>query len=129
MAGRKAETYWAKGNYQAQGYRNEPGSDDIPKGRTGEALLRADRAEVGITVGQEVPEVYSTPSTHVGHHDGHPRTVAADYYPESHILRIHFPGGAAYNYYSVSPDEWEDFQSVSSPGRWLNDNPHSYGQA
>ncbi len=106
MASSKAETYWAKGSWQAQGYRNEPGTVSVPEGRTGEALLRSDIAEISIATTGEVPEVYRpTPSTFTGHHPG-PRTVAAEYYPVSHILRISFPNsspasGGSYNYHDV----------------------------
>lgn len=131
MASAKADRWWAK-----LGYRNEPGSTDISQGRTGEALLRSDTAEIEIATTGEVPEVYSpTPSTFTGHHPG-PRTVAAEYYPVSQILRITFPNsspasGGSYNYYSVSADEWDDFRSSASPGRWIEavGRYKSYGQA
>ena len=62
--------------------------------------------------------------------------MSAEYYPVSQILRITFPqtspaSGGSYNYYSVSADEWQDFQSASSPGRFINDvlSAHSYGMA
>lgn len=131
MASRRAQTWW-----EQQNYRNEPGVAEVPKGRSGEALLASDTAEISIATTGEVPEVYRpTPSTFTGHHPG-PRTVAAEYYPVSHILRISFPNsspasGGSYNYHDVSADEWDAFKSSASPGRWIErvGNYKSYGQA
>lgn len=124
MASRKVREYWEK-----VGYRNIPASDDIPKGRTGEALLRADQANIDIEDFGEVPEVCSpTPSSN----PSDPRTSSAEYYRESQILRIYWgDNGPAYNYYDVSPTEWAGFRRRKSPGRWVNavGNYHDYGLA
>jgi hypothetical protein len=127
MASRKARAYW-----QQFGYRNiVPNDNDIPKGRTGEAIIRGDRA--AIELADEVPEVYEpTPSTYTSH-DGHPRTSRAEYYPESYILRVFWGDepGNAYNYYDVSRTEWASFRRVKSPGKYINRvlNNHTYGIA
>ena len=126
----------AAGGSRATGIRNQPGSDDIPPGRTGEALLRSDTAENQIATTGEQPEVYSpTPSTFTGHHSG-PRTLSAEYYASQALLRISFPAsspasGGSYFYHSVSPDTWEAFKSSPSPGRFINDvlRYHDYGKA
>jgi hypothetical protein len=50
-----------------------------------------------------------------------PRTVAAGYNPVSKTMTVVFRDGTFYNYYDVSPGEWENFSSSYSKGRpWLN---------
>jgi hypothetical protein len=138
MASEKAKEYWLGGSWQSQGYRNRPGSteDEIPPGRTGEALLRSDRAEVEIATSGEQPEVITTPSTFTGHHSPASRTTSAAYFPDPHILRISFPAtspasGGSYNYYDVAADEWAAFKESPSPGGWIEavGRYHSYGKA
>jgi hypothetical protein len=49
-----------------------------------------------------------------------PRTLAAGYDRETRTLRIRFREGAGYEYYDVSPQEWQNFRRVKSPGRYIN---------
>lgn len=52
---------------------------------------------------------------------GRPRTVAAGYDPRSKTMTVVFRDGTFYNYYDVTPGEWENFSSSYSKGRpWLN---------
>lgn len=61
-----------------------------------------------------------------------PRTVAAGYDRETQTMRVEWrDGGAAYNYYEITPQEWRNFRRAVSPGRWINrvGNAHPYGPA
>jgi len=50
-----------------------------------------------------------------------PRTVAAGYDPQSKTMTVVFRDGTFYNYYDVTPGEWENFSASYSKGRpWLN---------
>ena len=50
-----------------------------------------------------------------------PRTVAAGYDAARKTMTVVFRDGTFYNYYDVSPGEWESFHASYSKGRpWLN---------
>lgn len=50
-----------------------------------------------------------------------PRTVAAGYDPDRQTMTVVFRDGTFYNYYEVTPGEWEAFHASYSKGRpWLN---------
>ncbi|MEU1816106.1 KTSC domain-containing protein [Streptomyces roseifaciens] len=59
-----------------------------------------------------------------------PRTLAAGYDAHSHTLFVRFRGrrtgpamfedGVGYEYYDVTPREWETFKDNWSPGRYIN---------
>jgi hypothetical protein len=50
-----------------------------------------------------------------------PRTVAAGYDPDRQTMTVVFRDGTFYNYYEVTPGEWESFHASYSKGRpWLN---------
>jgi hypothetical protein len=50
-----------------------------------------------------------------------PRTVAAGYDEARETMTVVFRDGTFYNYYQVSPTEWESFSASFSKGRpWLN---------
>jgi len=52
---------------------------------------------------------------------GRPRTVAAGYDPNTQTMTVVFRDGTFYNYYEVSPGEWENFHaSISKGAPWLN---------
>lgn len=67
----------------------------------------------------EVPTATSNPA--------HPRTVAAAYNREETKLTIMFFDGTLYNYYSVSPEEWDNFKTAQndrgelSKGQYIKD--------
>jgi len=49
-----------------------------------------------------------------------PRTLAMGYDPETKVMRVRFREGAGYEYYDVSPREWNNMKRVKSPGRAIN---------
>lgn len=57
-----------------------------------------------------------------------PRTIAAGYDYDREILRLKFrpgassqsPGGAIYDYYGVTLEEWMEVMTTMSTGRYLN---------
>ena len=49
-----------------------------------------------------------------------PRTLAAGYDRDTQVMRVRFREGVGYNYYGVSPREWNNFKRVKSPGRAIN---------
>lgn len=50
-----------------------------------------------------------------------PRTVAAGYDEERQVMTVVFRDGTFYNYYEVTPTEWEAFHASYSKGKpWLN---------
>lgn len=50
-----------------------------------------------------------------------PRTVAAGYDPSRNTMTVVFRDGTFYNYYEVSPQEWQAFSASYSKGSpWLN---------
>lgn len=49
-----------------------------------------------------------------------PRTLAAGYDAETRTMRVRFRDGAGYEYYDVSPQTWQNFKRVRSPGRAIN---------
>ena len=50
-----------------------------------------------------------------------PRTVAAGYDEARQVLTVVFRDGTLWNYYQVTPGEWQTFHSSISKGRpWLN---------
>jgi hypothetical protein len=50
-----------------------------------------------------------------------PRTVAAGYDPYRQVMTVVFRDGTFYNYYEVTPSEWEAFHASYSKGKpWLN---------
>lgn len=49
-----------------------------------------------------------------------PRTLAAGYDRTSKTLRIRFRDGVGYEYYNVSPQTWQNFKRVKSPGKAIN---------
>lgn len=136
MASRKAEDWWQRHDWRRQGYPNEPVPASIPPGRTGEKMIRGVVAANIINANGERPEVYApTASTYTatGRVPGHARTLRAEYYADSHILRVTDWGdsGPAYNYYDVDRDTWNEFCSTESPGKYINStlNYHEYGVA
>jgi len=59
---------------------------------------------------------------------GRPRTVAAGYDPKSKTMTVVFRDGTFYNYYDVTPGEWENFSASYSKGRpWLNRKSSTQG--
>lgn len=73
--------------------------------------------------------------------DTRPRTLAAGYDEESETLFVRFRGrhtgnfqysdGIGYEYYGVSPQQWQRFRDNWSPGRYINDvlDGHPYTPA
>lgn len=57
-----------------------------------------------------------------------PRTLEAGYERETRTLRVRFRDGTPWEYYDVSPEEWQQFKRVRSPGRFINRrlNAHDY---
>ena len=50
-----------------------------------------------------------------------PRTVAAGYDTDTRTMTVVFRDGTFYNYYEVTPGEWQAFSSSLSKGKpWLN---------
>jgi hypothetical protein len=49
-----------------------------------------------------------------------PRTLAAGYDASTRTLRVRFRDGTGYEYYNVSPQTWQNFKRVKSPGRAIN---------
>jgi hypothetical protein len=49
-----------------------------------------------------------------------PRTLAAGYDRQTKTLRIRFRDGVGYEYYNVSPQTWQNFKRVKSPGKAVN---------
>jgi hypothetical protein len=123
----KSMSYW-----RSLGYINRP-VESPPAGRTGKNIIKGVRAETQ-TAGER-PQVNSSPQSTesaTGSKVGHARTVRHEYFPRAQILKVWWgssPPGPPYNYYGVSQAEFDEFTSSPSPGRWLNDNPHSYGIA
>ena len=48
-----------------------------------------------------------------------PRTVAAGYDRKENKITVVFRDGTFYNYYQVSPQEWQRFKAVVSKGRFI----------
>lgn len=48
-----------------------------------------------------------------------PRTVAAGYDPQENKITVVFRDGTYYNYYQVSPQEWQAFKARVSKGRYI----------
>lgn len=48
-----------------------------------------------------------------------PRTVAAGYDKARGVITVVFRDGTFYNYYEVSPREWQSFKSVVSKGQYI----------
>jgi hypothetical protein len=127
MPSDKSMSYW-----RSLGYINRP-VEQSPPGRTGEKIERGVLAET--QTARERPQVNDSPQSTesaTGSKVGHPRTTRHEYYPDSQIMKVWWgstPNGPPYNYYGISQDEFDEFTSSPSPGRWINDNPHSYGIA
>lgn len=51
---------------------------------------------------------------------GRPRTLAAGYDGQTHTMALVFREGAVYEYYDVTPAEWQRLKRSASPGRFLN---------
>lgn len=49
-----------------------------------------------------------------------PRTLAAGYDARTRTMRVRFRDGAGYEYYNVTPQTWQNFKRVKSPGRAIN---------
>lgn len=134
MPSDKAQEWWDRHWWRREGYINEPVPESVPPGRTGAAIVRGVQAQNQINNAGEQPETYeptASTETSTGRVPGHHRTLAAEYYPDSHILRVTSWGdpGPPYNYYNVSRDEWNTFCEVDSPGQYINAvlNFHDYG--
>lgn len=136
MASKKIAEYWKGGSWQSQGYTKEPGTAYAGKEeadaavdaansfarivRDAEEEVRQQEEEAELKKDDDV-EYYATPSTRVGHHDGHARTSSASYGHNSGVLSITFSHGVR-SYPGISEDQWESFKSASSPGRWIDSN-------
>ena len=48
-----------------------------------------------------------------------PRTVAAGYDKTENKITVVFRDGTFYNYYQVTPQEWQRFKAVVSKGRYI----------
>lgn len=48
-----------------------------------------------------------------------PRTVAAGYDRDRQVITVVFRDGTFYNYYEVTPGEWQKFKSVVSKGQYI----------
>lgn len=51
---------------------------------------------------------------------GRPRTLAAGYDGGTHTLAVVFREGALYEYYDVTPAQWQRFKRSASPGKFIN---------
>lgn len=51
---------------------------------------------------------------------GRPRTLAAGYDGLTHTMALVFREGAVYEYYDVTPAQWQRLKRSASPGRFLN---------
>lgn len=77
---------------------------------------------------QPNPDQVYAPTSTINPSD--PRTRTASYYSQTQTLVVQWgDGGTAYAYYDVTPQEWDAFQQVDSPGRFINAvlNSHNYG--
>jgi len=77
--------------------------------------------------GGDIPITYAPTSSS---NPADPRTSAAGYDPVTQTMRVEWgDGGVPYNYYNVTPQEWELFQRVESPGKLINAmfNSKNYG--
>jgi len=48
-----------------------------------------------------------------------PRTIAAGYDSDGHVLTVMFRDGTLYNYFEVSPTQWYNFRRARSKGRFI----------
>lgn len=57
-----------------------------------------------------------------------PRTLAAGYDKENHVLFVRFRDGAGYEYHDVTQSQWRTFRDNASPGKYINSelNHHLY---
>jgi hypothetical protein len=98
--------------YMGAGVYYKPNSYDISQTATDEEIDAAGGSQSAF-VEWDVP----TSSTNYER----PRTVAAGYDPDRQTMTVVFRDGTFYNYYEVSPGEWEAFHASYSKGRpWLN---------
>ncbi|MFE6745968.1 KTSC domain-containing protein [Kitasatospora purpeofusca] len=115
-----------------------------------QALLRAFEGDDTMLLGGSVADGNGTKrptnTTWPGNRWQGPRTMAAGYDARSMTLFVRFRGrktvwkptdrsqfedGTGYEYYGVTPAEWERFKKTPSPGRMINDvfNGHPYTPA
>lgn len=58
-----------------------------------------------------------------------PRTVAAGYDESRRVLTVVFRDGTVWNYFNVTPGQWQNFHASVSKGRpWLNDQLFGRGE-
>jgi hypothetical protein len=101
--------------------------DDLSRAYSGESDLyyspkNEDSVEpVVIDFGdQDAPAVLTDVPTSSTNYS-RPRTVAAGYDTEERTMTVVFRDGTFYNYYDVTPGEWQAFSSSLSKGKpWLN---------
>lgn len=93
-----------------QQYLNDPNAPTVGDTYSPQANPNAQMGAVPLT---DIP----TSSTNYSR----PRTVAAGYDPGSRTMTVVFRDGTFYNYYDVTPGEWENFSASYSKGTpWLN---------
>lgn len=127
---RKVENTWQESlpslNWRKYGYH--PGRhQETPGTPQEEAEILRERSDA-ITI-DETPQVYF-PTKTINPAD--PRTSQAEYYPIAQTLVMHWgDGGRPYNYYNVTPQEWQALRRAPSPGKYINKvlNYHPYGRA
>jgi hypothetical protein len=96
------------GFYDPSRYNFDPSRGGTPMGYTGKDW-RANRATPApLTL---VPTSTINPER--------PRTVAAGYDRKRQLLTVVFRDGTYYNYYDVTPNQWQMFKSRKSKGRYI----------
>jgi hypothetical protein len=79
-----------------------------------------DLGQAVIGFGSEDPAILTDVPTSSTNYS-RPRTVAAGYDTENRTMTVVFRDGTFYNYYEVTPGEWQAFSASLSKGKpWLN---------
>lgn len=116
---------------RAQGYTKEHAamaSKRMAHQDQSEALPKGHSEFLDEQMGEIQPTYSPTPSSN----PSDPRTAKAGYDQLTQRMRVWWgDGGAPYDYYEITPQEWDSFQDADSPGKWINaiGNAHRYGQA
>lgn len=121
----RAKEWWRRKGYDTQAPNYDP---EQAKEVSQYRLPHTSNMEAEAIAAEGVPNIPFTVYPTRTINPARPRTIAAGYNKDLQRLRMRFrpgassqsPGGAVYDYYDVTPREWEAVRHAVSTGRFIN---------
>jgi hypothetical protein len=113
----KHKEWWVRQGYRGDHPVHSSGTEIYERNYADEFEGTVDHIEGQAERHGNVPITYNPTSSS---NPGRPRTLAAGYDGLTHTMALVFREGAVYEYYDVTPAEWQRLKRSASPGKFLN---------